>query len=258
MTQRLDIERTFHDDNLLRVRQRNRIAKFTAGIGHRADAYFWSEIEKAASRLKHCRDVKILDYGCGEGSLAQKLTQMGVGAVSGIDISEGMIQRARQRVPAATFLVMNGEELHFPDGHFDIIIGMAILHHLDLKKASCEIARVLKPEGTAIFFEPLGHNPAINLFRKLTPGARTRFEEPLKSQHFLTLKKTFAQVEQREFIFLVLLLLPLRPVLPERIFWVLESGLAKIDAWLWHRMPFLRKYYWITVVTLCSARSGPS
>jgi len=51
---------------------------------------------------------------------------------------------------------MNAEELKFADDYFDIVCGGAILHHLDLNKALSEIARVLKPDGKAIFVEPLG------------------------------------------------------------------------------------------------------
>ena len=67
----------------------------------------------------------------------------------------------------------------FPDASFDLVFGSGILHHLDLRRALAEIRRVLKPGGTALFVEPLGHNPAIALYRRWTPEARTADEHPL-------------------------------------------------------------------------------
>ena len=79
--------------------------------------------------------------------------------------------------PALTgvrFQVMNAEVLEFPDASFDLVFGVAILHHLDLDTACAEFLRVLRPSGTAVFLEPLGHNPFINLVRWATPAARTK------------------------------------------------------------------------------------
>jgi ubiquinone/menaquinone biosynthesis C-methylase UbiE len=64
---------------------------------------------------------------------------------------------------------MNAEATTFPDNSFDLICGSSILHHLNLDKACAEIRRILRPDGGAVFIEPLGHNPLINMFRKLTP-----------------------------------------------------------------------------------------
>lgn len=74
---------------------------------------------------------------------------------------------------------MGGEQLNYPDGFFDIAVGFAIIHHLDLNLAIPELYRVLKPGGIAYFAEPLGGNPVINLYRKLTPQYRTQDEEPI-------------------------------------------------------------------------------
>ena len=42
-----------------------------------------------------------------------------------------------------------------------------------------EISRILKPNGKLLFIEPLGTNPLINFYRKLTPKSRSKDEHPL-------------------------------------------------------------------------------
>jgi ubiquinone/menaquinone biosynthesis C-methylase UbiE len=73
----------------------------------------------------------------------------------------------------AQFDVMNAEELEFEDAAFDVIFGSGIIHHLDVPRAYSELARVLAPGGSAVFVEPLGHNPLIRVFRNRTPELRT-------------------------------------------------------------------------------------
>ena len=104
---------------------------------------------------------------------------------TGIDISPvaiemGVREAASRGLRDRThFAVMNAEALDFPDASFDRVCGSGILHHLDLKKAYGEIARVLRPNGYGIFLEPLGHNPLINWYRRRTPQMRTEDEHPL-------------------------------------------------------------------------------
>jgi len=121
---------------------------------------------------------RALEYGCGPGSAAFGLARMGVD-VDGIDISPVAISLAREAAQRdgvadhATFAVMDAEQLEFPDQSFDLVCGTSIIHHLDVKRAFSEVARVLRPGGTAVFLEALGHNPAINAYRRLTPALRT-------------------------------------------------------------------------------------
>jgi SAM-dependent methyltransferase len=71
------------------------------------------------------------------------------------------------------FQLMDAHDLSFPDNYFDLVFGVAVLHHLNLEIAYAEIARVLKPNGLMIFVEPLNLNPVAKLVRHLTPHART-------------------------------------------------------------------------------------
>src|SRR5712692_5573664 len=114
----------------------------------------------------NCANRRVLEYGCGQGSHAFYLAARGA-AVTGIDLSDVAIDQGRDRARRerldVTFRVMDAERLDFEDDSFDLICGVAILHHLDLQKALSEVSRTLRPGGLAVFLEPLGHNPAINL-----------------------------------------------------------------------------------------------
>jgi SAM-dependent methyltransferase len=57
------------------------------------------------------------------------------------------------------------EMLPYPNAMFDLVYGGAALHHLQLKRAGPEIARVLKPGARGGFQDPLGHNPLLEFAR---------------------------------------------------------------------------------------------
>jgi ubiquinone/menaquinone biosynthesis C-methylase UbiE len=90
------------------------------------------------------------------------------------------------------FRLMDAHELQFDDNTFDMVFGVAILHHLDFEKAVKEIARVTKPGGDILFVEPLLLNPAARLIRALTPKARTPDEMPLARKEIAILDRYFA------------------------------------------------------------------
>jgi SAM-dependent methyltransferase len=121
-----------------------------------------------------------LDYGCAEGGFAEKLIGCNPRAIYGIDLSKEAIGIAQSKnLPNTTFVAGDAHCLPWPDGFFDVIVGRAILHHLDLDIAINELLRVMRPDGKMFFVEPLFHNPLVAMFRRLTPGARTIDERPL-------------------------------------------------------------------------------
>ena len=148
----------------------------------------------------------VLEYGCADGSQALdhlKLPEV-CASLNGIDISDKAIEKARDRAAQlcyrnTEFHVMNAEAMTFPDGMFDVVFGRGILHHLDLGKSFSEISRVLKSDGVAIFSEPLGHNPLINMYRNRTPGMRTPDEHPLLMADFKHAEEYFSRVELKPY-----------------------------------------------------------
>ena len=109
--------------------------------------------------------AKIADLGCGSGIFTQALADLGF-SVTGVDLSPGLIDVARQRFPDVEFLVGDVENLPFDDGAFDGILLSGILHHLpDPKPCAREVHRVLQHDGTFSAFDPNRRNPFMWLYR---------------------------------------------------------------------------------------------
>lgn len=205
--------------------------------------------------LTDCCNKKVLEYGCGMGSYAFFLAKHGA-KVTGIDMSKVAIDLAKTRANAEgingiVFLVMDAEATQFEDSTFDLICGTGILHHLQLHKALMEVARILKPEGKAIFIEPMGYNPAINLFRKLTPHFRTRDEHPLTVKDLEFMEKFFHQVNCNFFHLFSLLAVLFRN---SRRFFSLVKTLDNFDRKLFEKVSIVRPLAWQVVIILEKAK----
>ena len=95
---------------------------------------------------------RILDLGCGPGRDARVFVEVGKEVV-GVDLSEKMIEKAKERVSEADFKVMDIRDLDFADSFFDGVWASAIFIHIpkqEIIESLGETYRVLKPGG--IFF----------------------------------------------------------------------------------------------------------
>lgn len=191
---------------------------------------------------ENVKNKKVLEYGCGPGSAAFDLARSGA-LVFAIDISDVAIQLAKDQAKEEDleidFQVMDAENLTFNDNSFDVICGSGILHHLDLTKAYSELNRVLSEDGKTVFFEPLGHNPIINLYRLLTPSMRTEDEHPLLMKDIIYAEEFFEGIQVHHFN----LLATVASFIPS-----LSRVLNKTDGFIFQQFPFLRKYSWIAVL----------
>lgn len=90
----------------------------------------------------------VLDIGCGTGlPTARQLTDAGL-RVTGIDISEGMLQLARRNVPEATFLLRDAMEV--TDSGFDAAVAffsLLMLRRADIPGTLAGLRTALKPGG---------------------------------------------------------------------------------------------------------------
>jgi ubiquinone/menaquinone biosynthesis C-methylase UbiE len=200
------------------------------------------------------RGKNALDYGCGDGALSVRLLQRGAARVTGIDISEVLVDQARRRAAAAgfadrtRFIVADAHATGFADGEFDLVVGIAILHHLDLARALPELRRILAPGGTAVFLEPLWHNPLLRIGRKLTPSVRTEDEHPFTEQDWELCASIFPRFEHSERELVTIPLMPLNFLLPARARRPLARWVHRVDDGLLAKYPGLGKYARVTIL----------
>lgn len=126
---------------------------------------------------------KLLDLGCGAGENSVYFAKKGAHCVA-TDYSPGMVEVALQLAERYGVEIegctANAMALEFPDNSFDLVYASNLLHHIpDPKMALKEMHRVLKPGGKACFWDPLKHNPVINVYRRMATEVRTDDETPL-------------------------------------------------------------------------------
>lgn len=106
--------------------------------------------------------MRVLEVGCGTGLLTEEIAGKGV-KVCSLDISHELLRKARERSGNAdiVFFCSSAYDLGFADSSFDRVVGMSVLHHLDMESAWKEFYRVLKKGGRVAFSEPNMLNPHI-------------------------------------------------------------------------------------------------
>jgi len=93
---------------------------------------------------------KLLDVGCGTGHHMSILRSRGYD-VSGVDGSEGMLEVARRNNPGSDITIADVERLPHKSSSFDYVMCIEVLRYLPrIERCVSEIARVLKPGGTAL------------------------------------------------------------------------------------------------------------
>jgi len=220
-----------------------------SGSSINLNPFFLSSYDFLRSFLnKEGRDKKILDYGCGMGVHLDWLAEIG-SKVVGIDLSQESLRLAEKRIEKqglkgkVELLAMDCEKMDFEDASFDIVFDGGTFSSLDIEKALLEIRRVLKPNGFLIGIETLGHNPLLNLKRKLNQlrGKRTKWA----AEHILTIKdlkkmeRIFAKIDIRFFHLISWFSFPFLRFKIGRIFLQL---LEMIDNLILFLFPFLSRY----------------
>jgi SAM-dependent methyltransferase len=121
------------------------------GKGYRMAFNFNSALFKVlVDYLKPEEKEMILDLGCSRGYYVKAMEDYTSGVI-GVDISEDSLKNA------VTARVKYGDitSLDFAEGSFDKVYSLHTIEHLpDLGQFFAEVARVLKPGGTAIIIYP--------------------------------------------------------------------------------------------------------
>lgn len=111
-------------------------------------------MRRVAARLEPLAGKRVLDIACGAGGWLAELADRGA-AISGIDISERAVLRARARLPDSDIREAVAEELPFPDGCFDLVTCMGSLEHfLDQPGALREMLRISNADARILILVP--------------------------------------------------------------------------------------------------------
>ena len=145
-----------------------RFSNLETGQSATMDAPLCLELVTSTAAAVTPQAKSVLDIGCGAGNYTLKLLQK----ISNLnctlmDLSQPMLERARQRVSAATTgvvttLQQDVREAHFAPESFDIVLAAAVLHHLrtdqQWRQVFASILRWLRPGGSFWIFDMVEHS----------------------------------------------------------------------------------------------------
>lgn len=123
--------------------------------------------------------VRCLELGCGTGEFTERLVASGCDLVA-VELSEDTAAHARERVGDKARVVIGNIETG--DGlegiEVDAIVGVSVLHHVDLDATFEHTFALLRPGGRFAFSEPNMANPQVWAERNLEPVRRLRHVTP--------------------------------------------------------------------------------
>jgi ubiquinone/menaquinone biosynthesis C-methylase UbiE len=124
------------------------------------ESFAWKYIEQPAFDRNlpefYGEDIRALDAGCGEGRVINHLIERGMNAekITGIDVSATLLDKAKQRIPAASYLHGDIRDITLPDNTFDVITSNMVLEYLDTEGLQNTLANfhgALKDTGVLFF-----------------------------------------------------------------------------------------------------------
>lgn len=116
--------------------------------------------KKCVRLLGAKKPAAILDVATGTGDFAIACAKLNPKKITGIDISEGMMQVGRDKIKklALDQLISleqgNAETVSYPDASFDaIVVGFGVRNFQNLEKGLANLFRMLRPGGQLIVLE---------------------------------------------------------------------------------------------------------
>ena len=169
--------------------------------------------KRTAFLIERCPAGEGLDVGCGTGVLAERLERQGL-TMTGVDPSAGMLDVLRQKRPSVKAVQGSGTDLPFADNSFDLVMCVAVLHHVAdadaVRETLGEMVRVARPSGRVVVWD---HNPRNPYWRNLMARVPqdTGEERLIPEEELLTgLRRVGANIESCEQLGLVPDFIPAR------------------------------------------------
>jgi SAM-dependent methyltransferase len=257
-------ERSFYDEFVKRAEPTIGSLKAVRGQERRPWNPYWHLAELVRNHFTG-PDQRLLDFGCGSGRYGVQFAHIGY-QVFGFDISVANVEAATQLAARyhmshrTHFGVGTAEQLDYPDEFFDVVVGVDILHHVDIALAIGECLRVLRAPGIAIFKEPIEvpifdrlRNSALGVWlRPKTSSFETHVtedERKLNRGDMAVIRSVGGSVSEERFRLLTRLeALGIRPRTRRG-----ASLLEIVDHWLLRQAPVLRPFGGNVVITFRKA-----
>lgn len=237
--------------------------RFADGGDTREDSkvrFAYEACEFASERflaLQNPTNARVLDIGCGKGiARAEKFLQQNC-SYTGIDISEECIrantESALQNGLKATYICDDANTLDkLSSEAYDLIILSGTLHHLDIEKSLARFRQLLSKEGKLLMWEPMGENPFINIFRRLTPRLRSPDEHPLRFRDLARIRQLFPRTRVELHTFSSLAVIPFAMLAHYKnqlapLKSTMSSLLGRLDMAL-GKLPFVKRMHWIVII----------
>ncbi|WP_298858145.1 class I SAM-dependent methyltransferase [uncultured Paracoccus sp.] len=190
------------------------------------------------SAFDHYDARRILDIGCGDGTLAHALHECGY-SLAGIDPAAAAIDRARERLLAAEFRCALAEALPADLGQFDAAYFVNSLHHVrsdQMQAALLNAISVVGTNGIVLVIEPLAQGSFFRAMRPVEDETRIRAQatqaiEGLISAERLVLHDLRRWNRENLFTGLDDFIAYLARVLPERAEVARRNEAALVRAW---------------------------
>ena len=191
------------------IRQRfdadvERFSNLETGQSATVDAPLAMALIAQAAAVTTPKARHVLDIGCGAGNYTLKLLESLPNLnTTLIDLSQPMLERARERIGRATtgrITTIQGDirEVKLADGDFDIVLAAAVLHHLrtdqEWRDVFAALYRALRPDGSVWVFDLVESSiPAVQqLMRQRYGEYLTRLKDEAYRDH------VFAYVEKED------------------------------------------------------------
>lgn len=129
-----------------------RAEKYDEGFEGKASEKFYSLVTTYVELRKGYR---ILDVGCGTGTILKRFSKKCNVECHGIDVEEEMLQEARAKCPQMDIQLCSCDATPYEDEYFDVIVACMAYHHFPDREAfEKEASRIIKKGGRLYIVDP--------------------------------------------------------------------------------------------------------
>jgi 2-polyprenyl-3-methyl-5-hydroxy-6-metoxy-1,4-benzoquinol methylase len=206
----------------------------------------WGERQLADLLGQAVPGKRVLEIGCGSGGNAKnRIAPLVPVYILAVDISQSRIRNAKEEWEIPGVLEYAVLDVSEPiTGVFDVIIGRAVLHHLDYQEVLLRLSRDnLAEHGGMIFYEPLGSNLLKRIYLHFSKSAHSEDERAFERQDLTWFNRTFPGFRLIPVNFLSLPLGALSSILFKRPNNVMLRVADRIDRLLAQHVSFLHAYF---------------